>query len=51
MSKRSVRESTWSSRSGEGLGGAAAGGCWGGGGGGRDDGGGGGRDEDWPMSS
>ena len=41
-SKRSVSESTGSSRSGEGLEGAAAQGCRGGGGGGWD--------EDWPMS-
>ena len=41
-SKRSVRESTGSSGSGEGLEGAASGGCC--------DGGGGGWDEDWPMS-
>ena len=40
-SKRSVSESTGSSRSGERLEGAVAGGCW--------DGGGGGWDEDWPM--
>ena len=41
-SKRSVSESTGSSRSGEGLEEAAVCGCWGGGGGGWD--------EDWPMS-
>ena len=41
-SKRSVSESTGSSRSGEGLEGAAACGCWGGGGGGWV--------EDWLMS-